>query len=182
MAHCDRKLVGLLLAASVSLAAPAARALEYHPIDPTMADKTVTLTGHDLTIDQLLAIARYGAKVRISAEAMQRTADTHGLMMEAAAEGMPVYLFNRGAGNQREIVTFEGDPLSPENRPKLEEKALTQFRNGAKSGTGGEIPDEDSVRAAMVVRANTMTYLPASPGLLQALVDLLNNRITRWRA
>jgi len=92
-------------------------------------------------------------------------------MMEAAAEGMPVYLFNRGAGNQREIVTFEGDPLSPENKPKLEEKALAQFRNGAKSGTGPEIGDEDSVRAAMVVRANTMTYLPASPQLLQALVE-----------
>jgi histidine ammonia-lyase len=178
MAHCDRRLVGLLLAASVGLPAPVARALEYHPIDPTMADKTVTLTGHDLTIDQLLAVARYGAKVKVSPEAMQRTADTHGLMMEAAAEGMPVYLFNRGAGNQREIVTFEGDPLSSENRPKLEEKALAQFRNGAKSGTGGEIADEDSVRAAMVVRANTMTYLPASPQLLQTLVDLLNNRIT----
>jgi len=39
-----------------------------------MADKTVTLTGHDLTIDQLLAVARYGAKVKISPEAMQRTA------------------------------------------------------------------------------------------------------------
>ena len=130
MRHRDRKLAGIALIAFTWMIEPTAfAASEYHPIDPTMADKTVTLTGHDLTIDQLLAVARYGAKVKISPEAMQRTADTHGLMMEAAAEGMPVYLFNRGAGNQREIVTFEGDPLSPENRPKLEDKALTQFRN-----------------------------------------------------
>ena len=177
MRHRQRQLTSLTALACL-LAAAALAAPDYHPIDPTMADQTVTLTGRDLTIDQLVAVARYGAKIRISPEAAQRTADTHGLMMEAAAEGMPVYLFNRGAGNQRETVTFEGDPLSPENRPKLEEKALTQFRNGARSGTGAEIPDEESVRAAMVVRANTMTWLPASPGLLQALVDLLNSRIT----
>jgi histidine ammonia-lyase len=150
----------------------------YQPINPTMADTVITLTGHDLTIDQVVEVARYGAKVQLSAEARQRGADTHGLMMEAAAEGMPVYLFNRGAGNQREVVQFEGDPLSPENKDKLEQKALIQFRNGAKSGTGPEIADEDAIRAAMVVRANTMSYLAASPGLQQALIDLINNRIT----
>jgi len=169
---------GMVLAMIGWLPSVASAAPDYHRIAPTMAEKTITLTGRDLTLEQLVAVARYGAKVKISPEAMQRTADTHGLMMEAAAEGMPVYLFNRGAGNQREVVTFTGDPLSPENRPKLEEKALTQFRNGAKSGTGPEIAEEETVRAAMVVRANTMTYLPASPQLLQALVDLLNNRIT----
>src|ERR1700694_4671607 len=99
MRHRNQFLLSLGLIALPCLLMPTAMAAsDYHPIDPTMADKTVTLTGHDLTIDQLVAVARYGAKVRVSPEAMHRTADTHGLMMEAAAEGMPVYLFNRGAG------------------------------------------------------------------------------------
>jgi histidine ammonia-lyase len=151
---------------------------DYHPISPTMADKTVTLTGHDLTIDQVLAVARYGAKVQVSPEAKQRGSDTYGLMMEGAAEGMPIYLFNRGAGSGRQVATFEGDPLSPENRPVLEDRALKGFQRGAGNGTGPEVDSEELVRADMVVRVNTMTYLAASPQLLQGLIDLLNAGVT----
>src|SRR5882757_10407582 len=66
----------------------------YTPITPTMADKTITLTGHDLTIDQIVQVARYGAKVQLSPEARQREADNYGLLLEAAAEGVAVYWFN----------------------------------------------------------------------------------------
>jgi hypothetical protein len=38
------------------------RAHEYSPIKPTLASQTVILTGNDLTIDQVLQVARYGAK------------------------------------------------------------------------------------------------------------------------
>ena len=37
---------------------------------------------------------------------------------------MPIYLFNRGAGSNRENQIFTGSPLSPENRPMLEARAL----------------------------------------------------------
>src|SRR5579884_3213827 len=102
------------------LTRPLLAASDYHPISATMGDRTITLTGHDLTVDQLVQVARYGAKVQLSPEARQRELDTYGLMNEAAREGVPVYLFNRGGGRNREIPTFSGDPLSPENRPRLE--------------------------------------------------------------
>jgi histidine ammonia-lyase len=60
----------------------------------------------------------------------------------------------------------------------LEERVLRQFQNGANNGTGPEVDAEELIRANMVVRANTMTYLAASPQLLQGLVDLLNHRVT----
>ena len=44
----------------------------YQPIAETAADKTITLTGHDLTIEEVIAIARDGAKVKLSDEALQR--------------------------------------------------------------------------------------------------------------
>ena len=44
----------------------------YTPITPTMADHTITLTGHDLTIEQVIAVARDGAQVRYSPEAIER--------------------------------------------------------------------------------------------------------------
>ncbi len=93
--------------------APASAAADYTPIVPTMSGRTVTLNGHDLTIDQIVMVARYGARVELSAEARQRQADNYGLLLEASAEGIPVYWFNRGTGDQRETVLFEGDRCRP---------------------------------------------------------------------
>src|SRR5580700_1552482 len=52
------------LGASCCLGSRAWAAPEYHSINATMADRTITLTGHDLTIDQVIQVARYGAKVQ----------------------------------------------------------------------------------------------------------------------
>jgi histidine ammonia-lyase len=158
--------------------ASAAAAPDYHPITPTLPGKTIVLTGRDLTIDQVVQVARYGAKVALSPEARQRSADAHGLLLEAAAEGISVYWFNRAAGSGREKFIFTGDPLSPENKALIEERQLTIFKRGALAGLGPEISDEEIVRAMMVLRANTMSFEAASPQLTQRLLDLINDRIT----
>jgi histidine ammonia-lyase len=157
---------------------PALAQSNYHPIAPTMLDKTITLTGRDLTLEQLVAVARYGAKVQLSAEAKQRQADNYGLLLEAAAEGIAVYWFNRGAGDQRETIMFSGDPMTPKNQAYLEKTQLLEFRMGAIGGYGPEVDEEEIVRAMMVIRANAMTYNAPSPQLAQMLLDLLNQRIT----
>lgn len=150
----------------------------YTPISPTMADKTITLTGKDLTLDQVIAVARYGAKVQVSPEAVQREAEHYGLLLEAATEGIPVYWFNRGAGDQRETVIFSGDPMSAENKPKIEQSLMAEFKMSALAGMGPEVSQEEIVRAMMVIRANAMTWNAPSPQLAQALLDMLNKRIT----
>ncbi len=157
---------------------PAAAQSGYGPIHPTMADKTVTLTGHDLTIEQLVDVARNGAKVQLSAEARQRQTDNYGLLLEAAAEGIAVYWFNRGAGDQRETIMFSGDPMTPKNKEYLEKSQLQEFRLGAIGGYGPEVDEEEIVRAMMVVRANAMTLNAPSPQLSQMLIELLNRRVT----
>ena len=168
----------LTLIATAGYGANANAPSAYTPITPSMADRTVTLTGHDLTIEQIVAVARYGAKVALSPEARQRESDNYGLLLEAAAEGVPVYWFNRGAGDQREVVMFEGDATSAANKPKLEHVQLESFRRGALWGYGPEVAAEEIVRAMMVVRANAMTFNAPSPQLAQMLLDLLNQRIT----
>jgi histidine ammonia-lyase len=152
--------------------------LAYAAINPTAADRTITLTGRDLTIEQIVEVARYGAKVQLSPEAQQREADNYGLLLEATAEGVPVYWFNRGTGAQRETVLFEGAATSPVNKPKLEAQQLERFRLGALAGFGPEVDAEEIVRAAMVVRANAMTFNAPSPPLARMLLELLNKRIT----
>jgi len=168
----------LIGAAVLCAAMPAGAAPNYVPIAPTMSGRTVTLNGRDLTIDQIVMVARHGAKVELSAEARQHQADSYGLLLEAAAEGIPVYWFNRGAGDQRETVMFEGDPLSPKNHALIEKTQAQRFASGAQWGTGPEIDHEEIVRAMMVVRANAMVHNAPSPQLSQMLLDLLNKRIT----
>jgi histidine ammonia-lyase len=150
----------------------------YTAITPKTNTAPVTLTGHDLTLDQVVEVARYGAPVRLTREARQHSEDAYGLLLEAAVEGVPVYWFNRGSGAGRENVIFDGDPLAPENKTKLEERQLEIFRRGATGGLGPEVSEEEIVRAMMLVRANTMTNEAASPQLTQMLLDLLNHRIT----
>ena len=172
---------GVLVAAASMLAPPAMGQgdLGYHPIDPTESGRTITLTGHDLTIEQVIEVARGGAMVQLSPEAKQRELDNYGLLLEAPAEGVSVYWFTRGAGAGREVRQFEGDPLSPQNKAYLEKKMLANFRRGvANPMEGPEIGDEALVRAVMVVRANAMTFNAPSPQLSQMLIDLLNRRVT----
>jgi histidine ammonia-lyase len=157
---------------------PSVEAIEYKPISPTMEAKVITLTGHDLTIEQVIEVARYGAKVQLSPEAKQRSLDAYGLLLEAQVEGVVMYGFNRNYGSGRAIVSLDGDPLSPENKGKLEKLQLERFRAAPRGGYGPEVAEEEIVRAMMVVRANNMTYEFASPQLTRMLQDLINNRVT----
>ena len=85
-------------------AAAALAAQSYNPSDTTLGNQTVTLSGRDLTIEQIVDVARHGAKVQLSAEARQRQADNYGLLLEATAEGVSIYWFNRGTADNREKV------------------------------------------------------------------------------
>ncbi|MDB5397844.1 MAG: aromatic amino acid lyase [Rhodospirillales bacterium] len=147
---------------SLAVAAP-----EYHPIMPRKENKTVTITGHDLTIEQVVEVARYGAKVQYSPEAIQHASDGNGLRQEAGAEGMPVYGLNRGGGALREVVTHDE-----------ETRRIAQMKHGAREGVLPEIGDEDLVRAFLVIRANSVPYEAATPEFMQMIVDLLNKRVT----
>jgi histidine ammonia-lyase len=171
--------IGWLFALSVPiLCAPADAEEVYKPINPTMANQTITLTGRDLTIDQVVAVARYGAKIQLTPEAKQREADNYGLLLEAATEGVSVYWFNRGAGDQRETIMFSGDPMSAENKPKIEAQQLAEFSMAGIGAYGPDVSQEDIVRAMMVVRANAMIWNAPSPQLSEMLTDLLNKQVT----
>ena len=156
----------------------------YRPINATMADKTITLTGHDLSVDQLVQIARHGAKVAISHELRDGAADSFGLVLEAQAEGVPVYLFNRNPGSGREIVSLRGAPDSQEYKAELARRYEGTSGTFPTFGFGEEIPDEEVGRAMLAVDLNNMRYLAASPAFVQGIADLLNHGVTpavRWR-
>jgi histidine ammonia-lyase len=167
----------------------ATSAFAYNPITPLDAGTTVMLDGKHLTIAQVVSVARYGAKVQLTAAARQRSLNAYYLLLEGSREGIPIYFFNRGAGSGRQTPIFFGDPLStdpipdgqpgaPNNRDFLLNRQLNTFKAGARQGLGPEVNDEEIVRAMMVVRANTMVYEAATPQTTQMLLDLLNKGVT----
>src|ERR1700744_163942 len=94
-------ILALLAAAATAgagLAAPPPPA--YAPITPKpeAERRTIVLTGHDLTIDDVMAVARDGAKVRFSPQAIADAEAGRGLLAEGNAEGLAIYGTNRGAG------------------------------------------------------------------------------------
>ena len=162
-----RRIMLAQLAAVAILIAAAAQAADYRPITPVADGKIVTLTGHNLTIEDVVAVARHGAQVRYSPEAIQRATDSNDLRAEAGAENIPVYGLNRGAGALREIQV-----------KRDEFTQLASARAGAKEGVLPEIADEDLVRAFLVIRANSVPFEAADPQFMQLLLDLLNKRVT----
>jgi len=149
----------------------------YRAITPLTGDNAdpIALTGHDLTVEQLVAVARHGQKVVVTPEAADHQDEAHALLLEAAAEGVPVAGFNR-ADDESGALLFDGDPTAPETAAMLRRKALAAFESNDTSGP--EIADEETVRAMMVVRANTLTYTAASTPVTEMLLRFLNDRIT----
>ena len=147
--------------------AVAARAADYHPITADEHGTVVTLTGHDLTIEQVVAVARDGAQVRYSPAAIQRAQDGYDLRAEAAAEHIPIYGINRGYGALRQVQTKAGSGVE-----------LAGARTGAKEGVLPEITDEALVRAFLVIRANSVPFEASPPQFMHLLLALLNERVT----
>jgi histidine ammonia-lyase len=161
-----RQAIAALVLTGGFLITVAATAADYHPITPDAKDKVITLTGHDLTIEQLIEVTRHGAQVKYSPDAMQRAAEARDLKAEAGAENIPVYGLNRGSGALREVKTSAKHPADTVVLPMLGAGALP------------EIADEDLVRAVLLVSANTAPLGAGEPEHMQMLLDLLNDRIT----
>ena len=112
------------LASLFGMAACAAAATSYTPIEPTMSERTITLTGRDMTIEQVVDVARYGAKVRLAPKRGNAKPTTTDCCSRRRRKASPVYWFNRGAGDQRETIMFSGDPMTPKNKAYLEKPQL----------------------------------------------------------
>jgi phenylalanine ammonia-lyase len=131
----------------------------------------VTLSGKDLSICDLVRVARFGAKVHLTddKETLQRVENAHDYIATAVSAGKLIYGVTTGFGGMAHTI------ISPKDAGELQENLLW-FMNSA---AGERLPNED-VRAAMAIRANT--HLLGLSGLRLELVrrmqTFLNANIT----
>lgn len=126
---------------------------------------TVVLTGSDLTLAELVRVARTNERVELAPAAVERMRATRAVVEAAVAGGQEVYGFTTGVGAKKSAAVAPKD--------LVEHNRLLMLNHRA--GQGPALRD-DVVRAALCRLANGLAS--GAPGvrpeLAQALVDALN--------
>jgi histidine ammonia-lyase len=129
----------------------------------------VSVDGRGLTIEDVVRVARGGARVELSEGARERIANCRGLLERKMAAREIMYGVNTGIGELASVV--------------LSEDQVRQFQTyliyNHAAGIGDPAPIEH-VRAAMLSRINVHAkgYSGCRPEITQAYVDMLNAGVT----
>jgi histidine ammonia-lyase len=129
----------------------------------------VILDGSQLTIDNLVAVARHGERVELPVSALDRIKLCRALLEEKIAAGTIMYGVNTGIGEFSEIV--------------LDDKQVKQFQKyliyNHAAGIGDPAPIE-YVRGAMAGRINVHAHGRSAcrPEITLTLVEMLNKGVT----
>jgi histidine ammonia-lyase len=128
----------------------------------------VRLTGRDLDLESVVAVARSAATVEVEADARARIEAASAAVQRAVERGTPIYGVTTGLGPRVEHPIDPGDSAAV---------ALRTLR-GRATAVGEPLPD-DVVRAAMLVRLNGLCAGGAGAGIAVAdgIAALLNRGV-----
>lgn len=130
---------------------------------------TVDIDGETLTVQDLLSIARGDAGVRIAADSIQKIEAAHNTVVGILKRGETVYGINTGFGALVN-TTIPADKLS-----KLQVNLIRSHACAL-----GEYLDEETTRAVMVARANSLAKGNSGVRVevIQQILDYLEHGIT----
>src|SRR5438034_3451640 len=140
------------------------RARGLVPREPEIA--TLRLTGHDLTIADVVAVARRDVAVGLDRAAERQVEQAAKVVAQIARADDPVYGINTGFGDLS-TVRVPHDELRTLQRNLLRSHAV---------GIGPPLP-EDVVRAILLLRANTLAA--GRSGVRAEVIDLLCDMLNR---
>jgi histidine ammonia-lyase len=129
---------------------------------------TISLTGSDLTIEDVVAVARDRDDAALDQGARETMERAHRVVESAFARGDTVYGLTTGVGVLKR-VTLGG---SPEEVAAFNRSLVERHRAGQ-----GPAAPPDVVRAAIVCMANTLArgYAGVRPALVERLLGLLDS-------
>ena len=131
---------------------------------PNRAER-VTLTGFDLTLNEVVWIARDASPITLGRDAVERMREARDVVERAAGRGDVVYGLSTGVGvNSR--VSVDPRTGTAAGAALLREHRIAQ----------GRVAQDDVVRATMAILANGLArgMVGVRPALAQRLVDALN--------
>ena len=131
---------------------------------PTGRDDAIVLTGANLTIGDVEAVARHGATASLDGDARARMQEAREVIESLVADGAVVYGVTTGFGDLATVSIAAADVL------QLQENLLVSHA----AGVGPAFPRE-IVRAMLLLRANTLAlgHSGCRPLLVDRLLDFL---------
>ncbi|MFC0197755.1 histidine ammonia-lyase [Microbacterium arthrosphaerae] len=133
------------------------------------AEPPVTVGGAPLRPEDVVAVARHGARVEIAPEALARVAATRTLVEGLADDPEPHYGISTGFGAL--ATTF----IAPERRMQLQASLIRSHA----AGTGAEV-EREVVRALMLLRLQTLAtgHTGVRPVVVETYAAMLDAVIT----
>ncbi|TSA20806.1 MAG: histidine ammonia-lyase [Actinomycetales bacterium] len=133
------------------------------------SDKTVTLSTSGVTFEDVINVARFGAKVELSAESVVAIKASRKFIDEYAAGGVPVYGVSTGFG------ALANRHIDIKDRTQLQKSLIRSHAAGV-----GPAVEREVVRALMFLRLKTMATgrTGVRVELAQQYADYLNSGIT----
>ncbi|GFR36101.1 hypothetical protein TCEA9_19130 [Thermobrachium celere] len=128
----------------------------------------IIIDGENLTIEDVIKVARYGYRVEIAEEAKRRVKAAREVVDRFVDEGKVVYGITTGFGKFSDVV------ISKDETKKLQRNLIVSHA----CGVGEELPQE-VVRAIMLLRANALSkgYSGVRLETLETLVEMLNKGV-----
>ncbi len=127
-------------------------------------EKMIKINGSDLTIEDVVAVARHYAKVALDPEQVDTILLSRQFVEDAIASGQAIYGINTGFGK------FANVPISDDELDLLQKNLIFSDACGVGDPFATEI-----VRAMMVLRLNSICK--GNSGVLMATVDCLINML-----
>lgn len=130
--------------------------------------KIIEINGSNLTIEDVIAVARHGAKVQIDEKQKDTILTSREYIENALKSGLAVYGINTGFGK------FENVAISEEELDLLQKNLIYSDACGV-----GEPFDTEVVRAMMLLRANAISkgYSGVLLSTIECLVHMLNEGV-----
>lgn len=129
----------------------------------------IVINGETLTIEEIAAVARFGAQVKLSDTAKKTIQESRQWVEEIVRRGDPVYGINTGFG------IFAEHRIPAEDSAQLSRNLILSHAVGT-----GEPLEDEIVRAAILVRANTLAkgFSGVRVVVVETLIELLNKGVT----
>lgn len=129
----------------------------------------IQIDGHNLTIDVCERVGKNLEQVEISPQAINQVNTSREYVDKILNSGKPVYGINTGFG------LFSEKTILPDEIAKLNRNLIISHA----VGTGAPFENE-IVRAAMLIRANTLSkgYSGVRKKIIQTLLEMLNRKVT----
>lgn len=130
--------------------------------------KEIVIGMDGVTLEDLVAIAREGASIRLSEDSVERIARARDLVEKWLREGRVIYGMTTGFGALSDVI------IPPEETRRLQQNVLMSHAAGL-----GAVLDEETVRAVMALRVKDLARGHSGIRLetVQRLMDLLNHGV-----